>query len=146
MGRPANNLARAIENGIVRVPWSGCWLWFGAEGSGYGRVGFKGNLLLTHRVSWELTNGPIPDGLWVLHKCDVRCCVNPDHLFLGTPKDNMQDKLRKGRGNGAKKITAAIVLQIRAATGTHREIGKRFGLSHATTGKIIRRLLWKHVP
>src|SRR5690554_4431436 len=74
-----------------------CWLWIGRLNySGYGvfttRVGIR-----AHRFSWELHNGKIPDGMHVLHKCDVRHCVNPSHLFLGNHKDNMNDMIRKGR-------------------------------------------------
>lgn len=75
-----------------------CWLWTGAvagyPGNDYGAFN-KGK---AHRFSWELHRGPIPAGLFVLHKCDVTRCVRPDHLFLGTQKDNMQDMVAKGRG------------------------------------------------
>ena len=77
-----------------------CHLWTGSTtGPGYGQIGGgkKGVVLLAHRVAWELAHGPIPDGMCVLHKCDVRACVNPTHLFLGTKKDNTHDMLRKGR-------------------------------------------------
>jgi hypothetical protein len=77
---------------------SGCRLWLAScDSRGYGHIWDKGKLRIAHRVAWELTNGPIPDGLWVLHRCDVRRCVNPAHLFLGTHDDNMHDMVRKGR-------------------------------------------------
>jgi hypothetical protein len=83
-------------------PNSGCWLWEGSQnGNGYGHIGLGGTgggNGLVHRLMWELHNGTVPDGLWVLHRCDVRACCNPDHLFLGTPLDNMQDMHAKGRG------------------------------------------------
>lgn len=76
----------------------GCWLWQGATtGAGYGGFNIKGDLIGAHRVAYELTFGPIPDGLLVCHTCDVRHCVNPAHLFLGTHTDNMQDCKTKGR-------------------------------------------------
>lgn len=77
-----------------------CWLWIGSKtGSGYGKLKRKGKFYTAHRVSWEVYNGPIPKGMLVLHTCDVRNCVNPKHLFLGTHQDNMDDMVRKGRVN-----------------------------------------------
>lgn len=82
----------------IPVPESGCWLWEGAvDRYGYGKIRDNCHRVQAHRVSWILHNGPIPEGLCVLHKCDVPGCVNPDHLFLGTNKDNTQDALKKGR-------------------------------------------------
>ena len=103
------------DDALLRRFWSkvqpteGCWLWTGArstEGYGYIGVGPRRNHkdVLAHRLMWELTYGPIPNGLWVLHRCDTPSCVRPDHLFLGTHQDNMDDMKRKGRthvGGGA---------------------------------------------
>lgn len=77
-----------------------CWLWTGAKKEwGYGVINSQRNgpLLRAHRYAYELHYGPIPDGLWCLHRCDVPRCVRPDHLFLGTSKDNTQDMMQKGR-------------------------------------------------
>lgn len=75
-----------------------CWLFIGGRNnSGYGSVWYRSEAHGAHRVSWKLHRGPIPDGLWVLHKCDVRACCNPAHLWLGTPQDNVQDAIAKGR-------------------------------------------------
>jgi hypothetical protein len=80
---------------------TGCWLWTGAtDSSGYGCIGAgerNGKLLATHRLSWEIANGPIPKGLCVLHKCDTRNCVSPKDLFLGTKYDNAIDRDLKDR-------------------------------------------------
>jgi|SRR5712664_2187267 len=91
-------LKERFESKFQVVPFSGCWLWDGTMfSSGYGALKIQGVMLSAHRLSWTLYRGTIPDNLWVLHKCDVRCCVNPEHLYLGTPSDNVQDMLdRKG--------------------------------------------------
>lgn len=83
----------------VRVPWTGCWIWTGAiNGGGYGSMCYRGRRDGAHRFSWEYHNGQsIPEGMRVLHKCDMPSCVNPEHLFLGTQSDNQIDAQTKGR-------------------------------------------------
>lgn len=84
-------------------PNTGCFLWNGGLCHGYGTACINKKQQLAHRWSWELHRGPIPEGMDVLHKCDTPLCVNPDHLKLGTQKDNAQDMSRKGRSWQQKK-------------------------------------------
>jgi hypothetical protein len=102
-----------LEDRHVKDPNSGCWLWFGADSGrdGYGGIRRGGKEIKAHRASYTIFNGEIPEGMYVLHKCDVRCCINPDHLFLGTHIDNMRDRFEKGRYN--TKISVAEVEKIR---------------------------------
>jgi hypothetical protein len=88
-----------------------CWLWTGAKVRRYGVIRYDEKLIKSHRASWMIFKGNIPKKLFVLHKCDIPLCVNPEHLFLGTPLDNVKDMIEKGRskfglnqGLGAKKI------------------------------------------
>jgi hypothetical protein len=82
----------------------GCLNWIAAKTKdGYGQFTVEGKNRLAPRMAWEMANGPVTSGLWVLHTCDNPSCVNPEHLFLGTQKDNMQDEINKGRNYHQKK-------------------------------------------
>lgn len=133
-----------------------CWLWTGARcDDGYGHFNIGGHQRRAHRVAWELwRHEPIPDGLMVLHHCDVPLCVNPDHLFLGTHKDNFIDWLNKGgtrcreiylRGEAhpRHKVTANQVLEIRTSRKSCKELARIFGLSDGQVSKIRNGTSWK---
>jgi hypothetical protein len=128
-----------------------CWLWKSTlNNKGYGMLFIskrpKYVIKTAHRVSWELHYGPIPDDLCVLHKCDTPACVNPEHLFLGTHKDNMVDAARKERIGGIK-LTAAQVEEIRALGEQgllHREIAAMYGVSRNNISQIIGMRSWDH--
>lgn len=93
------DLQQAISAKSFPVPECGCWIWtFALRGDGYGAFHTRGKRqIAAHRASWLAHRGPIPDGMMVCHSCDIPSCVNPDHLFLGTAKDNANDRDRKGR-------------------------------------------------
>ncbi len=133
-----------------------CWLWTaGKQHNGYGRFHHTATATIAaHKFSWIEASGAVPAGLFVLHKCDVRACVNPDHLFLGTKLDNKEDMIAKDRDCYGErvhchKLTAAQVVSIReeyAAGGiTHRELGARYGVRKETIGKVVRFRNWKKV-
>lgn len=159
--RPWRPLAERFNAKVARAEPDQCWLWTASQnGRGYGYIsqGGRGRHLLAHRVAYEFANGPIPPGLIVLHRCDVPACVNPRHLRLGTPTDNMQDAINKGRfkfrhpcgeANPHAKLTAEQVMAIRerkaAAAATIGRIGAEYGVSESTVKKICNGDLWPHV-
>jgi hypothetical protein len=90
------SLKQRLQHRTIRDPKTGCILWTGSRTTnGYGGLNFGGRHWQAHRASWIVNRGPIPQGLLVCHRCDVRTCINPDHLFLGSQKENMADKVAK---------------------------------------------------
>lgn len=134
-----------------------CWLWTGAKGHfGHGQLTIRpGRSVHAHRISWEMASGPIPDGLCVLHHCDVPACVNPSHLFLGTSEENFADMRQKGRGrnppkptgslNGHAKLTDASVLAIRKSGELAKVLAARYGVSPSAISLIRSRKTWTHI-
>lgn len=144
-----------------------CWPWTGsggrARGGGvYGHLKLRDVVVTTHRLAWELANGPIPPGMFVCHRCDNPPCCNPAHLFLGTATDNARDRDAKGRqrnvrpfGNGSANHAARLsedqvrlILSMANSGLSYRAIARK---AHAqvlpqTIGKIILRQRWRHVP
>ena len=134
-------------------PNSGCWLWNRKLGStGYGnstRGGPRTPQISAHRLSWEIHRGPIPKGFHVLHKCDVKGCVNPDHLFVGRHRDNMADCALKGRLtdhrgelNPFALLKPTQVIAIRASNLPVKMLAALCGCSQPTIRRIIRRETW----
>ena len=143
---------------------SGCWLWTGAyfwdskRGNRYGKIYVKGKLCRAHRISWELYEGTIPDGLYVLHKCDNHACVNPAHLYLGTQAQNVLDTRDRGRMNHANacrgekrpnaKLTVEQAFEVRALASSRAmpqtKIAAMFGISQSVVGRIARGKAWRN--
>ena len=132
-----------------------CWNWTGCcDKDGYGHIGVNGKLIRSHRFSWILKNGTVPDEIYVLHKCDNPKCVNPSHLFLGTQQDNIKDKIyknrqAKGEKNGSSKLTVNQVKQIRHLCRegqlTQVKIGKIFHINQTTVSRICTIKNWRHI-
>jgi hypothetical protein len=140
---------------------SGCHIFIGRKDSyGYAQIKDCGKAVLLHRWIWERHNGAIPDGKHVLHKCDVRCCINPQHLFIGTHQDNMTDKKSKGRAalnipRGEKhkrpmaKVTEAQVTEIKNLLKRgyrQADIARDFNVSRNLISEIRLGKTWTHVP
>lgn len=153
MGRWKPASQRFAEN-VVATP-SGCWEWQGSKSdTGYGCF-YDGRAYHAHRYAWIQANGPIPAGLLVLHMCDNRACVNPDHLLLGTHEDNSRDMVEKGRQRGPRttageahgeaKLTEDAVREIRSSTLTGRALAARFGVDESTVSLVRRGKSWTHV-
>jgi hypothetical protein len=136
-----------------------CWHWTGQRlSNGYGRISLgakKDGSEGAHRVSWKLHNKKdIPDGMYVMHKCDNPSCVNPHHLLVGTPKENTQDMIRKGRkktvaplgeGNGKSLLDAEKVRLIRSSTLSHAALGKQLGVSSNCVRGVRTGRTWSHI-
>ena len=150
MTDPPNTVQERFDDLAWPEPMSGCWLWGGdISTDGYGTF-WMGKSVRAHRASWELHRGPIPEGMWVLHRWDNRACVNPDHLFLGTHRNNMDDMARKGRAprgerNGMTKLTEVQALEILSSTERSGLLAQRFGVSSECVRRIRARESWVHL-
>jgi hypothetical protein len=140
-----------IEEKVEKIPEAGCWIWMGStQVCGYGEILSSNRKMLAHRASYEVFIGPIPKGMYVCHACDNVYCVNPNHLFLGTQKQNMQDMVAKGRStkgekNARAKLTEEQVKQIREMSESNSFIAKLFHVSTSNIQFIKTKKRWAHV-
>jgi len=144
---------------VARADGDACWEWAAARfTAGYGKVALPRSRKLegAHRIAWLLTYGPIPNDLWVLHRCDNPPCCRPDHLFLGTCKNNSDDMIAKGRHPRVgvsvpsvnRKLSADRILEIRAravAGESHRAIALALNINRRTIDRIVSGALYRDV-
>lgn len=133
----------------------GCWGWTGSRSGSkamYPVIAVDRRNAYAHRFSYVLHHGPIPDGMVVMHKCDNPPCTNPDHLVLGTPQDNIDDKVAKGRQQHSERAGGAIhtsdlIRTIRAMSKTHRQcdIAAALGVSRPMVCSVLKGRIWRHV-
>ncbi len=131
---------------------SKCVLWDGKLQDGYGHTTRNGRTTSQHRIAYEKHFGPIPKGMCVLHKCDNRACINPNHLWLGTRGDNNRDRAVKGRNadrHGSKhplaKLNEKDVLKIRVDKRPQKDIAFEYGITQGAVSRIQRRNTWVHI-
>jgi hypothetical protein len=145
-------LVAIIAERSMPEPNSGCWLWLGTiDAYGYGVFRMMGSQIKAHRASYQAFRGDIPAGMLVCHRCDVRSCVNPDHLWIGTNQDNLRDCFAKGRGSfrGEKNPNAvlcpAAVAAIRTSSESAAVLARALGVSAGAVLSVRSRRTWGHV-
>lgn len=133
-----------------------CWVWNKSKDKkGYGKTNYKNKIMLCHRLSWLLFNKSLNNNMYVCHKCDNPSCINPDHLFLGTNRDNILDayhknrlKLKFGENNKSSKLNYKKIIEIRDLYKkgyTLVSLSNIYHVSSQTIGSIVKRKTWKHV-
>jgi hypothetical protein len=155
MNKRFSKIHELVQMVVAHANSDECLNWTGAKKRdiGYGRLSWKGIWMQTHRLSFELFVGPIPDHLWVLHKCDNSMCINPKHLYLGTHKDNMLDARMNGsmagHRNGNSKLTTPQVIEMyrlrKTTTMRLDDIGALFGVNGNTVSRICHKKRWAHL-
>ena len=155
------DLKERLISHIKINPETQCWEWQGSKRNGYGRmiVGSRKDQTRksesAHRVSYEIYHGEIPNGMEVCHKCDNPCCINPEHLFVGTRQDNMRDREIKGRNkpqqgekNGRAKLTQSQIIEIRQSRNfgmSYGQLANNFGVNKKTIIDIVKGKNWRSV-
>jgi hypothetical protein len=151
MGRPKVDAAIRFDGYYIPEPNSGCWLWLAStSGRGYAQISINDRPVRAHMFSYERFNGPIPPGADVRHTCDTRCCVNPDHLLVGTRRQNVEDAVSRkrhafGARHGSAKITEAEAIAIKESTEDRHACAARYGVSEGMVRHIREGRKWKHI-
>lgn len=145
------SLEERLREKVTEDTNTGCWLWGGTlNDSGYGIIMIDGSVQRAHRVSYEVFKRERPGSKQVCHSCDNPRCINPDHLWLGTHNDNIQDAVKKGRmhlgeKHGMAKLTENDVREIRNSPLSGVELAKKFKVGNMTISNVRRFKVWKHV-
>lgn len=150
--RPLNPKDRFLSH-VEQIPFHSCWEWIGSKNyKGYGHISGKTN---AHRFSYELFIGEIPKGYYICHSCDNRACVNPAHLFAGTPQNNTDDMVKKGRQRPVRgedhprsRLNKELVVMIRQMRNDGmklKEISNKIGFGIEAISSVIHMRTWKHV-
>ena len=140
-----SEIKEKLEANSQPVPFCGCIIWLGAgAGTGYGQVTIFKRSWYAHRLAFEVSNGPIPPGLCVMHKCDTRMCINPHHLTVGTHKENTRDMHSKGRGLAVMTYAMAKEVRLRVASGCSlTELAEELGISYFTLWNANSNRTWR---
>lgn len=128
-----------FESTVEMVPEAGCWIWMGAISGKYGATPAQ---ILAHRFSYELYKGAIPPGLFVLHRCDNRLCVNPNHLYVGTHKDNVIDALMRDRYNPHNRVKT-VCFKGHPLSGDNLYIIPSSGTRQCKICRLERKIIWR---
>ena len=153
------NFQEYVESRSEKLPWTGCHIWSGSTNvGGYatsGRAQREQGTTIVHRALFNFVYGGVSSGLYVCHRCDTPCCVNPDHLFLGSPSDNARDRAvkcrsapKKGEQNGRSRLTNQDVKKIKSLLTTNlrqREIGEMLGVDQTVISGIKTKKTWGHI-
>jgi hypothetical protein len=148
-----DQLRQTIERRSIPIPITGCWIWDGpVSRNGYGKLAVLRRAKGAHQASYAAYKGSIARGLCVLHECDEKLCVNPDHLRLGTHADNVTDKIKKGRARYSSgeshfraKLSASAVAEIRSSEDEIQTLAGKFSVDQSTVRQVKSRKTWRHV-
>jgi hypothetical protein len=159
MGMKRDEAKEKLLSRSEKDPETGCLVWQGAQSTfGHGHIVINGVQMLTHRLSYELHEEEIADGMQINHKCHNPACINPEHLYMGTQKENVNDAVEEGsyvsnfgvgEGHIHSKLCEQDVIEMREKyeTGdyTHEELADEYGVGVNTAGEAIRGVTWSHV-